>query len=153
MLVTTTLTTAVWLTVTLLTRPESDATLQTFFDRVRPAPLGWRKFADIAYARGNQARPSNEARHSDPEHRVGSESPHFESALNSAAQDPADDHTLRWNFIHWVLGFTLIYAMLFGLGDLLFGRMAAGLGLVALSAACLGTLFWSLNRRGWSVWK
>jgi hypothetical protein len=43
--------------------------------------------------------------------------------------------------------------MLFGVGDLLFGRYAPGGGLMALSASCLAVLFWSLNRRGWSVWR
>jgi solute:Na+ symporter, SSS family len=114
MLTTTTLTTAIWLVVTLTTRPESEATLQAFYDRVRPAALGWRRFA-----------PPNEQ----------------------------NDPTLRYNFFHWVLGFTLIYSLLFGVGDLLFGRFANGLGLMVLSAASLAVLFWSLNRRGWSVWR
>jgi hypothetical protein len=114
MLTTTTLTTAVWLVVTLATRPESEATLQAFYDRVRPAAVGWRRFAPM--------------------------------------REQVDD-TLRYNFFHWVLGFTLVYAMLFGAGDLLFGRYAPGGGLMALSASCLAVLFWSLNRRGWSVWR
>jgi solute:Na+ symporter, SSS family len=114
MLTTTSLTTAVWLAVTLATKPESEATLQAFYDRVRPAALGWRRFASA----DAQAEP-----------------------------------TLRYNFFHWVLGFTLVYAMLFGVGDLLFGRLATGAGLMALSATCLAVLFWSLNRRGWSVWR
>jgi hypothetical protein len=114
MLTTTALTTAIWLAVTLLSRPESQPTLQAFYDRVRPAALGWRSFA-----------PAQEQQ----------------------------DSALAYNFFHWVLGFTLIYAMLFGLGDLLFGRLVHGGALIALSAACLAILFWSLNRRGWSVWK
>jgi hypothetical protein len=114
MLTTTTLTTAIWLAVTLATRPESEATLQAFYDRVRPAALGWHRFAPAK----EQAEP-----------------------------------TLRYNFFHWVLGFTLIYSMLFGVGDLLFGRIGNGCSLLALSATCLGVLFWSLNRRGWSVWR
>jgi len=64
-----------------------------------------------------------------------------------------NDPTLRYNFFHWVLGFTLVYAMLFGVGDLLFGRVAPGCGLLALSGSCLAVLFYSLNRRGWSVWR
>ncbi len=52
----------------------------------------------------------------------------------------------------WVLGFTLVYSMLFGVGDVLFGRLGVGLGLMGFSVACFGLLFWSLNRRGWSVW-
>ena len=65
----------------------------------------------------------------------------------------ATDPTLRYNFCHWILGFTLVYAMLFGVGDLLFGRIAPGAALLTLSAACLAILFYSLNRRGWSVWR
>jgi Na+/proline symporter len=124
MLTTTALTTATWLAVTLLTQPESEATLQTFYDRVRPAALGWRRFAQAGL---NPADPDSLAAQHDP--------------------------TLRYNFLHWVLGFTLVYAMLFGVGDLLFSRTATGLALLTLSAACLAALFYSLNRRGWSVWR
>ncbi len=39
-------TTATWLIVTLLTRPEPDATLDAFYERVRPGGPGWRRVAD-----------------------------------------------------------------------------------------------------------
>jgi Na+/proline symporter len=45
MLITTGLTTLIWLSVTLLTAPESNKTLQDFYDLVRPASLGWKPFA------------------------------------------------------------------------------------------------------------
>jgi len=45
LLVTVPVTTAVWLAVTFLTRPESEATLARFYERVRPSPLGWRPVA------------------------------------------------------------------------------------------------------------
>ncbi len=45
MLITTALTTLIWLSVTLLTKPEPQVTLQNFYDRVRPAAFGWRPFA------------------------------------------------------------------------------------------------------------
>jgi hypothetical protein len=180
MLTTTALTTAIWLAVTLLTRPESEPTLQAFYDRVRPAALGWRKFAIAAYARDLTAwNQSAQERH--PERGVRSGSPASslagvvqrgvegpretpvspgvaalsatELAQPREPQNPQHDPTLRYNFFHWVLGFTLIYSMLFGLGDLLFGRLVHGCALIALSLGCLGLLFWSLNRRGWSVWK
>jgi Na+/proline symporter len=169
MLTTTALTTAIWLAVTLLTRPESEPTLQAFYDRVRPAALGWRKFATAAYARDltawndKEGRRDKEGSHSSryPEDlSSGLSSPAEEGVLTPGVQaapthpqDPEHDPTLAYNFFHWVLGFTLVYAMLFGLGDLLFGRLVHGCALIALSAACLGLLFWSLNRRGWSVWK
>jgi Na+/proline symporter len=41
MLLTTLGTTAVWLTVTLLTKPEPDAVLDSFYRKVAPAPEGW----------------------------------------------------------------------------------------------------------------
>ena len=114
MLITTALTTSLWLLVTLLTKPESEATLRHFYDLVKPAPLGWKRFATPAEI----AKPE-----------------------------------LRYNFLHWVLGFSLIYLMLFGVGNVLFSRTALGLAMMAASLACLGLLFWSLNRRGWGSFK
>ena len=37
------MTTAVWLLVTFLTRPTDTATLQGFYDRIRPFARGWRR--------------------------------------------------------------------------------------------------------------
>ena len=45
LLVTVPLTTLVWIVVTLCTRPESEATLLRFYERVRPSGRGWRKIA------------------------------------------------------------------------------------------------------------
>jgi len=45
MLVTVLVTTVVWLTVTFLTQPESEATLDGFYRRVRPGGPGWRRVA------------------------------------------------------------------------------------------------------------
>jgi Na+/proline symporter len=42
MLITVVVTTVVWLTVTMLTAPESNATLDAFYRRVRPGGPGWR---------------------------------------------------------------------------------------------------------------
>ena len=111
MLLTTAMTTTIWLAVTLLTPPEKPATLQAFYNKVRPAALGWRSFA-------------SETQRGEP--------------------------TLRYNFLHWVLGFTLVYEMLFGVGNILFNRPLEGWLLIAASAVSLSVLFWSLNRRGWS---
>jgi hypothetical protein len=43
MLITTGVATAVWLAVTFLTRPETDAVLDGFYRRVRPGGPGWRR--------------------------------------------------------------------------------------------------------------
>jgi hypothetical protein len=114
MLVTTALTTLVWVTVTLLTRPEPRVTLQNFYDRVRPAAMGWRSFAP---------------------------------------ESTRTETTLRWNFFHWITASAMVYLMLFGFGKVLFGHPALGVAMVAAGAALLGTLFWSLNRQGWSSFK
>jgi solute:Na+ symporter, SSS family len=45
MLVTVVVTTVVWLAVTFLTAPESDATLDRFYRQVRPGGFGWRRVA------------------------------------------------------------------------------------------------------------
>jgi solute:Na+ symporter, SSS family len=47
-LITTTATTVVWLITTLITAPESDTRLLTFYRRVQPTALGWRRIAALA---------------------------------------------------------------------------------------------------------
>ncbi len=114
MLLTTALTTAIWLTVTMLTTPEAQATLTHFYSLVKPSPLGWSQFATAE----EKAQPS-----------------------------------LRFHFLHWVLGFTLVYATLFGVGNMLFGRPALGVAMLGAALACLAALFWSLERRGWGAFQ
>ena len=48
MLTTTAITTVVWLTVTFLTAPTPQATLEAFYRRVRPGGPGWRRIAHAA---------------------------------------------------------------------------------------------------------
>ena len=45
MLITVAVSTVVWLTVTFLTKPEDDAKLESFYQRVRPGGPGWRRTA------------------------------------------------------------------------------------------------------------
>ncbi len=47
MIVTVGITTAVWLAVTLLTKPEPEAVLKAFYERVHPAPAGWGPIAKL----------------------------------------------------------------------------------------------------------
>ena len=46
LIVTTLITTIVWIVVTFLTRPEPEETLVAFYRRARPAGKGWQRFAD-----------------------------------------------------------------------------------------------------------
>jgi len=48
LLATTAITTVVWVTVTLLTRPTAEETLVAFYRRVRPGGRGWRRIQDAA---------------------------------------------------------------------------------------------------------
>jgi Na+/proline symporter len=48
MIITVAVTTVVWLTVTLLTKPESDQTLVKFYSRARPGVTGWGPVARLA---------------------------------------------------------------------------------------------------------
>jgi Na+/proline symporter len=114
MLITTGLTTAIWFTVTLATRPEPQVVLQNFYDLVRPAAPGWRRFAP--------ASASNE-------------------------------HTLAYNFFHWIIASSMLYLFLFGSGKILFGSVLTGSVMVAIGMVLLGTLFWSLDRQGWSAFR
>jgi hypothetical protein len=45
LLLTVPITTLIWIAVTFLTKPESDETLERFYERVRPDPAGWGRFA------------------------------------------------------------------------------------------------------------
>lgn len=96
-LLTTGVTTLAWVAVTLLTRPESEATLERFYRHVRPQVTGWRPVAL----------------------RVGG---------GSGTRD------LGKNLASWLLGCTFVYATLFCIGELCFGRVREGtiLGVLAL---------------------
>ena len=51
-------------------------------------------------------------------------------------------------FLDWFAGCILVYLTLFGIGNLLFGRVLAGLLCVAGAALAVAFLAWHLNRRG-----
>jgi Na+/proline symporter len=113
MIITTSVTTATWLVVTLLTPPEPREKLRAFYEKVQPSSLGW----------GPIARE----------------------------EDVPSRQSLAWSAADWVAGCALIYCSLFGVGDLLLGRPAQGVGLLAAAAVALWFLFWDLNRRGWET--
>ncbi|HWW84462.1 MAG TPA: sodium:solute symporter family protein [Vicinamibacterales bacterium] len=105
MLVTVGLTTLGWLAVTWLTKPEPLATLDTFYARVRP-PGWW--------------------------------GPVPTSVLNrqDLALNPGELATtsLGRGLVNAFLGCVLIYASLFGVGEILLGSVALGIGLLGVAA-------------------
>jgi solute:Na+ symporter, SSS family len=107
-------TTIVWLVVTLLTRPETEAKLLSFYRRVHPTIHGWKRIAQLA-----------------PEIK------------------PVRD--FRANTFDWVMGCTLIYCCMFGIGELVLQAWLAGVLLLACGGVAGYFIYWSLSRRGWET--
>jgi len=108
MIVTVTLTTIAWLAVTWLTKPESAATLDAFYRRVRPSGPGW---AAIALRTGVA---------------------------------PASD-SLGREIANAALGCVLVYAALFGVGEILLRSAAVGGALLLVSALAAAAIARSLS--------
>jgi hypothetical protein len=112
MLVTVAVSTLVWLAVTFATKPESDATLEAFYRRVRPGGPGWSAIST----------------------RLG------------FGREPIPGGAMSW--LNWVLGVVLVYAALFGIGRLVFGRVGSGLALLAIGAGAFLVIMRNLARAG-----
>jgi SSS family solute:Na+ symporter len=54
------------------------------------------------------------------------------------------------NLVDWAAGCVLVYSVLFGVGKLIFGETALGLGLLAVGAAAGWVIYRDLTRRGWA---
>ncbi len=118
-------TTAGWLAVTWLTRPADPATLQAFYDRIRPFPRGWRAAVRTERATSGEA----EAR--------GAGGP----GTASGTGDGPPEGRLAASFLGWFLGCAFVYAALFGTGYALYGRpLAAGVCLAVAAASGLGLM-------------
>jgi solute:Na+ symporter, SSS family len=53
------------------------------------------------------------------------------------------------NLMDWAVGCVLVYATLFGVGKILFGEIALGLGMLAVAAGAGWLIYRDLDRRGW----
>lgn len=113
-LITVACTTAIWLAVTYLTRPEPKETLLSFYRRVRPNPVLW-------------------------------------GAIAREATDIVPQRDGMFNLIDWLCGVLMIYAFLFGAGQIILGSVT--LGIVFLVAGILfgAVIYNDLNRRGWET--
>ena len=101
LLITVAVTTVVWLAVTFVTKPEAEATLTRFYERVRPAGGGWGPIAQL---------------------------------VPGGSED-----NLGIALVDWVAGLGLVYGTLFGIGRLVLGELAQGLG-VAVMVRVLGRI-------------
>src|SRR5271170_6252007 len=111
-LITTAVTTVVWLATTLLTQPESDERLLKFYRRVHPTIHGWKRIA-----------------------------------LQAPEIKPVRD--FKANAFDWLMGCTLVYCCMFGIGELVLQAWITGFVLLAIAAVAGYLIYWSLSRRGW----
>lgn len=54
------------------------------------------------------------------------------------------------NVLNWLMGITLVYATLFGIGEVIFGSWTRVLLFAAIAAASGSVMTWNLNRTGWA---
>jgi hypothetical protein len=69
----------------------------------------------------------------------------------AAAPDVVPTRDGLLDLMDWAAGCVLVYATLFGVGKIIFGELALGLGMLALAAGAGWLIFRDLDRRGWRV--
>ena len=109
------LTTIAWVLVTYLTPPENDATLRSFYTRIRPGGMGWQAVVDKAKAVNIELKKESDLRWDVPT-----------------------------GIICMILGCILIYSTLFAIGNVLYSNttIAAGFLAAAIISGFLLTRFW-----------
>ena len=112
------LNTIVWLTTTLLTRPEPKETLYAFYQKTRPGGPGWAKLRSMADADGID----------------------IEGVSKGKAWE------LPYEIVCVFIGTLMIYAFLFSIGNFLYGNITSGIVLTVIALiSCFG-LFRLFNR-------
>ena len=71
--------------------------------------------------------------------------------IAKAATDVAPAHDFSNNLMDWAAGCVMIYMTLFGVGKIIFGEPALGLGFLVVAASAGGLIYTDLNRRGWKT--
>jgi len=54
------------------------------------------------------------------------------------------------NLLNWILGIALIYSVLFGIGEIIFGEWMKAFIFVVVAAVSGAIMFWNLNRTNWA---
>lgn len=113
------LTSATWIIVTLFTSPVDDATLRSFYTRIRPGGPGWRAVVDQAQKEGVTLTKEQDLRWDVPT-----------------------------GILCMILGTTMIYSLLFMTGNLLYANWGTAvlLGGTAATSGYLLTRYWSKLR-------
>jgi solute:Na+ symporter, SSS family len=71
--------------------------------------------------------------------------------IAAMAPDIQPVRDLGANTFDWVMGCTLIYSTMFGIGELVLQEWLSGFLLLTLAAVCGCFIYWSLSRRGWET--
>jgi hypothetical protein len=67
--------------------------------------------------------------------------------IAALAPEVPETRDLGQNLLAWVLGCAMVYAALFGIGEICLGQLRAGLGLLGLATLCAGFLYRDISRR------
>lgn len=70
--------------------------------------------------------------------------------IGKLAPEVVPDSTLHLDFLNWVLGVTVVFTFLFGLGRVLLGQVISGIGLLVLSVIIGAIISRNLKAHGWS---
>ncbi len=114
LLITVAVTTAVWLAVTYLTKPEPHEVLLSFYRRVRPSPALW-------------------------------------GVIAKEATDIIPQKDGMFNLLDWLCGVGMIYAFLYGTGQLILGDSSRGFLVIIIGFVLGAVIYRDLNKRGWET--
>ena len=54
------------------------------------------------------------------------------------------------NILNWLLGITLVYSTLFGIGEIIFGNWSRAVPFIVIAVGAGVLMMWNLNRTGWA---
>lgn len=100
------ITTIAWIVVTYLTKPEKQEILEKFYVKIQPASYGWRPVIQKAVQKGK------------------------------IIVDPSVDQSLTYGILAILIGTILVYAILFGIGNLIYANILMGLLLFFVALIC-----------------
>jgi SSS family solute:Na+ symporter len=70
-------------------------------------------------------------------------------AVAGAREGAEKGHSLAPNLVNWLLGCALVYAFLFGIGQIVLGALVKGAAFITAGVAAGAIIFWNLERGGW----
>ncbi len=100
------ITTIIWVLVTLFTKPEEQETLEKFYKKIQPASYGWKSVIEKARQKGENL------------------------------SNPLIDTGLTYGILAMLIGTILVYAILFGIGNMIYAKISYAILLFIVALAC-----------------